>query len=264
MIASKLRFALIAGSFAVAGLAGMAGAPAARAAEDGALKSAVASPARTPAFAARDKWRKPVEVLTFFGIRPDMTVVEIWPGRRGWWTEILAPYLKDRGVYRVVQNTNPKKKSREPSPFPSVISDFSDDVDLAPPGSADMILTFRNLHNWMKRGTADNAFKAFYKALKPGGVLGITDHRGRTDKPQNPEANDGYVREDYAIMLAEKAGFKFAGRSDVKSNPRDTKDHPKGVWTLPPNYRLGDQDRARYETIGESDRFVLKFVKPAN
>lgn len=125
------------------------------------------------------------------------------------------------------------------------------------------MLTFRNIHNWMRAGTADSAFRAFYKALKPGGILGVEEHRGRPDQPQDPQAKSGYVRQDYAVALAEKAGFKLIGSSEVNANPKDTKDYPGGVWTLPPTYRLKDQDAENYSAIGESDRFVLKFMKPS-
>ncbi len=233
-------------------------------ADDARLKAAIAAPDRTPKYAARDGYRHPYEVLTFFGIRPDMTVVEIWPGHRGWWTEILVPYLHGTGHYIGVQNTNPKKKFHNQPGVSMVVSDFTDDADIRPQGGADMVLTFRNLHNWMKRGVADNAFKAFYKALKPGGVLGIVDHRAATDRPQDPKAISGYVREDYAIALAEKAGFRLAAKSEANANPKDTKDYAVGVWALPPTYRMKDKDRARLKAIGESDRFTLKFVKPAN
>jgi predicted methyltransferase len=261
----SLRLALAA--FSVAAVAmGVSGLPAwPAAADDAALRTAIASPKRTARYTARDVWRHPYEVLTFFGLRPDMTVVEIWPGRRGWWTEILVPYLKNgRGTYVPIANSNPKKKIRSEQAGTDrlVVADFKADVDLAPPGTADMVLTFRNLHNWMKRGVADNAFRAFYKALKPGGILGVVDHRAKTDKPQDPLARDGYVREDYAIALAEKAGFSFVGISEINANPRDTRDHPAGVWTLAPSFRLKDKDRAKYEAIGESDRFTLKFMKP--
>ncbi len=134
--------------------------------------------------------------------------------------------------------------------------------EIAPPGSADFVLSFRNLHNWMKDGFASEAFAAFYQALKPGGVLGLEEHRGQRDTPQDPKAEDGYVRQDYAIALAEKAGFEFAGSSEINANLKDTANWPKGVWTLPPTLRLGDQDRAKYEAIGEADNFVLKFRKP--
>jgi predicted methyltransferase len=133
--------------------------------------------------------------------------------------------------------------------------------EIAPPGSADFVLTFRNLHNWIERGEVEGALRAFHQALKPGGVLGVVDHRGRADMTQEAQMKSGYVREDYAIALIEKAGFRLAGRSEVNANPKDTKDHPVGVWALPPTYRMKDQDRAKFQAIGESDRFTLKFVK---
>jgi predicted methyltransferase len=261
----SLRVALAVFSVAAVatGVPGLYTRPAA--ADDAALRAAIASSERTPRYVARDVWRHPYEVLTFFGLRPDMTVVEIWPGRRGWWTEILVPYLKKgQGTYVPIANSNPKKqiRSEQAGTDRLVVADFKTDVDLAPPGTADLVLTFRNLHNWMKRGVANNAFRAFYKALKPGGILGVVDHRAKTDKPQDPLAADGYVREDYTIALAEKAGFSFVGISEINANPRDTRDHPAGVWTLAPSFRLKDKDRAKYEAIGESDRFTLKFMKP--
>ncbi|MBU6504030.1 MAG: methyltransferase, partial [Burkholderiales bacterium] len=137
-----------------------------------------------------------------------------------------------------------------------------DHYAVAPAGSADLIVTFRNLHNWMDAGYAPAALEGFFRALKPGGILGIEDHRGRDDKPQDPKADDGYVRQDYAIALARKAGFEFVAASEMNANPRDTKDYPKGVWTLPPTLELKDQDRAKYLAIGEADNFVLKFRKP--
>jgi len=133
---------------------------------------------------------------------------------------------------------------------------------IAPAGSADVVISFRNLHNWMERNELAESLSAFYKALKPGGVLGIVDHRAREDWPEEQQLAKGYVRQTSAIALIEKAGFKFVASSEVNANPKDTKDHPEGVWTLPPGYRLKDQDRAKYQAIGESDRFTLKFVKP--
>jgi predicted methyltransferase len=125
-----------------------------------------------------------------------------------------------------------------------------------------MVVTFRNLHNWMARGTAPQVFATIFKALKPGGVLGVTDHRGNPAVPQDPKAKSGYVNEEYAIQLIEAQGFKLVGSSEANANPKDTKDYEQGVWTLPPTYRLGDKDREKYAAIGESDRFTLKFVKP--
>lgn len=242
-----------------------------------ALKAAIDGPARTPANKARDAARHPLRELSFFGLRPDMTVVEIWPGG-GWWTEILAPYLKDHGTYYVAQvdraQLNPQglkgydkfldKLKADPAVYGQVkvTTLWGDKFVIAPPGSADLIVTFRNLHNWLEQGTADETFRTFYAALKPGGMLGIDDHRGRTDKPQDPKSPDGYVRTDYTIALAEKAGFRLVGSSEMNANPRDTKDYPAGVWTLPPTLRLGDKDKEKYLAIGESDVFTLLFMKP--
>jgi predicted methyltransferase len=143
-----------------------------------------------------------------------------------------------------------------------VLAKFNaDQEEIAPPASADFVLTFRNLHNWIERGEIEGALRAFHRALKPGGVLGVVDHRGRTDLAQEAQMKSGYVREDYAIALIEKAGFKLVGRSEVNANPKDTKDYPEGVWSLPPTYRQKDRDRAKYQAIGESDRFTLKFVR---
>ena len=259
----------------------LAGVPAfAGDAPDAKLQALVTGPQRSPDAAARDKFRHPYEVLHFFGLTDNQTVVEIWPGG-GFWTEILAPYLHDHGRYYAAVSVSEGSAAAEiakmnadfaaklaanPALYGKVITtQFDGDrFDIAPPGSADLVVTFRNLHNWMASHDADAAFRAFYRALKPGGVLGIEEHRGRTDQPQDPDAKTGYVREDYAIALAEAAGFKLAGSSEVNANPKDTKDYPAGVWTLPPTFRLGNVDRAKYEAIGESDRFVLKFVKPAS
>ncbi len=235
-----------------------------------ALKNAVASPGRRPEDAARDKYRHPVDTLTFFGIKPDMTVVEIWPGG-GWYTDILAPYLHDHGkLYAAVsagENADEYKKklADDPARFGKVMVtqlDPPDKMQIAPPGSADLVVTFRNVHNWMRGGNGEAVFKAIYTALKPGGILGVEEHRGDPSKPQDPKAASGYVREDSVITLAEEAGFILAGKSDINANPKDTKDHPKGVWTLPPSLALKDVDRDKYLAIGESDRMTLKFIKP--
>ena len=241
------------------------------------LERVVAGKHRDPANAARDRYRHPVETLDFFNLRDDMTVVEIQPGSAGWWTEILAPFLKDRGLYyaahplegeskaaRATRETFERKLAAHPDLYGKVkIAPFSfKGAEIAPAGSVDMVLTFRNLHNWVERGLAVEVMQMFRKALKPGGILAIKDHRARTDKPQDPYASDGYVREDYTIELAEKAGFVLLGRSEVNANPKDTKDWKAGVWTLPPSFRLKDEDRAKYQSIGESDRFTLTFVKP--
>jgi predicted methyltransferase len=255
-------------------------APAAAAA-DLTLDAAVHNPQRSAKFVARDGARHPLEELAFFGVGPQSTVVEIWPGG-GYWTEILAPFLHDHGVYYAAlegrqasetataeaEKNNTvfhQKIGSDPATYGKVIPTALGvgETDIAPAGSADVVLTFRNLHNWLKQGYAREAFATFYRALKPGGVLGIEDHRGQRDIPQDPAAADGYVRQDYAIALAEKAGFTFIGASEINANPKDTANWPKGVWTLPPTFRLGDEDRAKYAAIGEADNFVLKFRKPA-
>jgi predicted methyltransferase len=241
-------------------------------AADPALTALVNGPQRSEANKARDKYRHPLEVLTFFGVRPDSNVVEIEPAKAGYWVEILAPYLKDHGRYTASgdgsRDIAPLKTRIAANPDlygKTVMTEFTGgDQEITPPGSADFVLTFRNIHDWMKAGTAEGAFRAFYKALKPGGILGLEDHRGRPDQPQDPQAKSGYVRQDYVVALAEKAGFKLIGSSEINANPKDTKDYPEGVWTLPPTYRLKDQDKEKYSEIGESDRFVLKFLKPAD
>lgn len=236
----------------------------------------VAAAHRSERNVARDAHRHPAEVLAFLGIEPTSTVVEILPGSAGYYMEILAPWLRDRGLYIAAnrdESAPPQyladhrklldRLAAEPALYGKVVvTKFNADRhDIAPPASADFVLTFRNLHNWIERGEADGALRAFHKALKPGGVLGVVDHRGRTDLDQQEQVKSGYVREDFAIALIEGAGFRLAGRSEANANPRDTKDHPEGVWTLPPAMRLKDQDRAKYLAIGESDRFTLKFVR---
>lgn len=245
-------------------------------AKDADLAKAIAAPHRTPAMVERDKYRKPQAELEFFGIKPTMTVVEIYPGG-GYWTEILAPYLHHKGTYYIAiaprsageraakaHDNWRKRLDANQAVYGNVkIGDFGGGVfKPAPDGSADLVLTFRNVHNWMGDGTADQAFASFFKALKPGGILGVEEHRANTDQPQDPKAESGYVREDYTIELAKKAGFEYVGKSEILANPKDTKDYPRGVWTLPPTLALGDQDRAKYLAIGESDNFVLKFRKP--
>ena len=234
-----------------------------------ALNKAVASTSRRPEDAARDKYRHPIETLEFFEMKPDMTVVEIWPGA-GWYTDILAPYLHDRGKLYVAIPSGEnaaayrKKLADDPARFGKVtITDLDppDKMEIAPAGSADIVVTFRNVHNWMRRGHGEQVFKAMYAALKPGGILGVEEHRADPSKPQDPAAASGYVREDYVIRMAEQAGFQLAGKSEINANPKDTKDYPKGVWTLPPTLRLGDTDKVKYLAIGESDRMTLKFIK---
>ncbi len=242
----------------------------------GELERLAASAHRSARNVARDGARHPVEVLTFFGVQPYHTVVEILPGSTGYYMEILAPYLKEKGRYIAADrdDTAPPqyladrerlraRLKAEPGLYGSVVlTQFNADRhEIAPPDSADFVLTFRNLHNWLERGELDAALRAFHRALKPGGVLGVVDHRGLTTLTQEAQMKTGYVREDLAIARIEQAGFRLAAKSEINANPKDTKDHPAGVWTLPPTYRLKDQHRAKYAAIGESDRFTLKFVK---
>lgn len=234
------------------------------------------APHRRPANVARDRYRHPAETLAFFGVTRDSTVVEILPGSAGYYMEILAPWLRDRGRYIAASRdeaaTAPyladhrrllERLAAEPRLYDQVqVTKFNADRhDIAPPGSADFVLTFRNLHNWVERGEAEGSLRAFHRSLKPGGILGVVDHRGRGDLSQQAQMKSGYLREDFAIALIERAGFRLAGRSEINANPRDTKDHPEGVWTLPPALRMKDRDRDRYLAIGESDRFTLSFVK---
>ena len=224
---------------------------------------------------ARDVYRHPKETLEFFGIRQDMTVVELWPGA-GWYTEILAPLLRDRGklyaatldassgdyAKNVVETYRAKLQLRPDIYDKVVITTLAAPPaknEIAPPGSVDLVVTFRNLHNWMMFGWERDALATVHTMLKPGGVLGIVGHRGDPKIPQDPKAASGYVNEDYAINLIESAGFRLVARSEVNANPKDTKDYEKGVWSLPPGFAHGDE--ARYRQIGESDRFTLKFVK---
>ena len=260
--------------------AGDSGLPKTDAPTAAAIDAALAGAHRSDANKARDAYRHPKETLTFFGLRREMTVVELWPGTGGWYTEVLGPVLKDEGTLYAahVDPVDAPQNARDGlatykaklAAKPEVYGDvhvtvlWGKGADVAPPGSADMVVTFRNIHNWMGRGWAPEAFAAAYKALKPGGVFGVEEHRGNPAVPQDPKAANGYVNEDYAIKLIEAAGFKLVDRSEINANPKDTKDYEKGVWTLPPNYRLGDVDRAKYAAIGESDRFTLKFVKPAS
>lgn len=245
---------------------------------DPALRAAVDSSARSRENKARDKYRHPLQTLTFFGIRSNMTVVELWPFG-GWYTEILAPYLRDHGLlYEAAMDpasTNSEDMelnsqlkamfAAHPKLFDKVrLSVLAPGkMQIAPDGTADMVLTFRNIHNWVWAGMQKDVFAAAFRALKPGGILGVEEHRNN-DPNAVPANGQAYVGEQYAIRLIESAGFKLVGRSDVNRNPKDTKDYPKGVWTLPPTYAEGNKDRAKYAAIGESDRFTLKFIKPTS
>ena len=269
---NRARFLML--SLAMACTGGIAAA-AAPVAVDPQLTALVASKDRNPDFVKRDAARHPAEELSFFGIRPDMTVVELWPGG-GYWTEILGPYLAKSGhYYAALPPLKDKEESESVKKWRARVAAQKGrmgtikettlgkgEYDIAPAGSADLIVTFRNLHNWVGDGIADAVLAGIFRALKPGGILGIEDHRGRNDKPQDPKAESGYLREDYAVALVKKAGFELVGSSEINANPKDTKDWADGVWTLPPTLSQGDKDRARYVAIGEADNFVLKFRKP--
>ena len=247
---------------------------------DAALQAAVEGSWRDPGNVARDGHRRPGQTLAFFGIRPDMTVVEITPGG-GWYAEILAPYLRDGGRY-VAAIVDPgafeagrqqdyyqrgkdglaKKFGDAPAQFgkAAVVAYDPKAPAFGAPGSADLVVTFRNVHNWRGANQAEGMFKGFYDVLKPGGVLGVVEHRAAGDVAADDKS--GYVGQDQVVALATAAGFELAGSSEVNANPRDTGDHPNGVWTLPPSNNHPEAERAKYQAIGESDRMTLRFVKP--
>ncbi|CAN5913764.1 class I SAM-dependent methyltransferase [soil metagenome] len=242
------------------------------------LAAVIAGPQRSAANRARDPARHPAETLRFFGLAPRQTVIEIAPGG-GWYTEILAPYLRDGGTFYAAYEPaeNPqavasrqrfaKKLHASPEVYgrtvlgtmPAAGRGF---VGIAPKGGADMVLTFSNIHNWIEAGDFDDMLRAFYAVLKPGGVLGVEEHRAPAGTLLTRVIASGYVPEDFVIARARAAGFELAARSEINANPRDTKDHANGVWSLPPTLRGGDVDRKKFEAIGESDRMTLKFVKP--
>lgn len=245
------------------------------AAPDGAIAAAVAAPTRTPANVARDAARHPTETLAFFGVKPGDTVVELWPGG-GWYTEILAPLTQSGGgtLYAAAPwerglNTVRKWQEAKPDAYGAVkLAEFpaTGAGPKVPDGSADVVLTFRNVHNWRFGGmdkTAE-AFQQIYAMLKPGGVLGVVEHRLPEAMDSALEEKSGYMKRSSIVAFAEAAGFKLAGESEVNANPRDTHDYEKGVWSLPPTLTNKDVDREKYVAIGESDRMTLKFVKPAS
>lgn len=246
---------------------------------DDSLKAAIAGTHRSADNVARDAARHPYETLSFFGIKPNMTVVELSPGG-GWYTEILAPYLRNQGTF-IAAGGDPESTSEyarksaarfrqkldaTPAVFDKVqvgVFEPGNKYNFAAPNSVDLVVTFRNVHNWAPAGDAQvvTAFKAVYDSLKPGGVFGVVDHRLPEGKPANHKS--GYVHESYVIGLAQKAGFTLAEKSEINANAKDTADHKSGVWALPPVLANKDEDRAKYVAIGESDRMTLKFVKPA-
>ena len=242
-----------------------------------ALDLILAGSQRTAADRSRDRYRHPKETLLFFGIRPYTRVLQVWP-ESGWYTAIIAPLVQAKGRY-LAGVIAPDPDSRflnarlasyrkllgsQPAAYGRVqmVTFPLNGADVVPPGSVDMVLSFRDLHEWMALGDAQQALATIYRALAPGGVFGVVDNRGDPTVPQDPSAKNGYVRQDYAIRTIEAAGFRLVATSEINANPRDTKNYPCGVWALPPDYRLGNIDRAKYEAIGESDRFTLKFVKP--
>ncbi len=246
-----------------------------------ALDDVLAGSWRTPANVARDGFRHPKETLSFFGLSPTQTVVEITPGG-GWYAEILAPYLRDGGQYIAAvvdpaamaegrgRDYQQKNKTTLETKFAAAAAQYAKAKVVAydpkapvfgPAGSADLVVTFRNVHNWRSAGQAEGMFKGFFAVLKPGGVLGVVEHRAKADVPADDKS--GYVGEAQVIAMAEAAGFKLQERSEINANPRDTKDHPNGVWTLPPVNEHEAADDAKYKAIGESDRMTLRFIKPA-
>nr|WP_087573702.1 class I SAM-dependent methyltransferase [Sphingomonas sp. CDS-1] len=232
------------------------------------IAAAIAAPSRTPANIARDKYRHPAETLAFFGVKPDQTVVEYAPSG-GWYTEILAPLLRDKGIFYALQPTGRYLDgykaflAAKPEIYGKVkLVPFPDQTSLIPAGSVDTLLTFRNVHNMVMGGTETATFKAFYDLLKPGGTLGIVDHRLPEGRDTAQEKTSGYLKVSTIRRLAEAAGFEYAGSSEINANPMDTADWEKGVWTLPPTLRNGEVDKAKYIAIGESDRMTLRFRKP--
>jgi len=243
------------------------------------IAAALAGDWRSEKNRARDQYRHPAQTLAFFGVEPTQTLVEIWPGG-GWYAEVLAPALNAHGHYVAVvpkpQSDSPARVQRDNDKLRAMFAarpdlysnaEVREAVDsnpvLGPPESADVVLTFRNAHNWVMAGNEQAFFKAFYEVLKPGGTLGVVDHRADADQPPAEMKTSGYLPQAYVIALAEGAGFELVATSEVNANPKDTKDYAEGVWTLPPTLTLGEQDRAKYLAIGESDRMTLKFRKPA-
>lgn len=243
------------------------------------LSSHIKSEQRSEINRARDAARHPQKTLAFFEVKPNATVIEIWPGK-GWYTEILAPSIKQGGGRYIAAgfpiHSGPQWRRKMQQAFQDYLTmhpTYYDAVEfsgIGPPyswslgkaNSVDTVLTFRNVHNWVKGGYEQKIFKAIYQVLKPGGVLGVTDHRAKPNTDIETMKKSGYLTEKLVIELAQEAGFVLESTSEVNANPKDTKDYAKGVWTLPPMLRLGDKDKEKYIAIGESDRMTLKFRKP--
>ena len=248
---------------------------------DDKLKSVISGDHRTAQFVERDQYRHPYETLQFFGLKDNMTVVELSPGG-GWYTEILAPYLKDNGTYIAAgydpessseyYSKNAKNFAKKMADSPKLygkaqisIFEAPNKIKVAEPNSADMVVSFRNAHHWHRKGHADAIYAEIFKALKPGGIFGIVQHRAGWDFPKDQKGNMGYLPQKEVIAKIKAAGFRLLESSEINANPKDKKDHPNGVWTLPPSLSKlkTDEDKAKYKAIGESDRMTLKFVKPA-
>jgi predicted methyltransferase len=257
-----------------------AGDPAAAKPAASGLEAAVAGDWRLDSVKVRDAARHPAETLTFFGIKPTDTVVELWPGG-GYYTAILGPWLKEGGGKLIVaQMDAPQAVSAWQAAYGdhpetygeiTVTTASKSAPGIAPDGTADAVVTFRNIHNWMAGGFADKIFADAFRALKPGGVLGVEEHRLPSARDMSLTGSTGYVLESYVVQLAQNAGFVLEESSEINANPKDTADHPLGVWMLPPNLRAPQPgtpeaegyDKAKYEAIGESDRMTLRFRKPA-
>ena len=236
---------------------------------DDPLAAALAAPTRKPENVKRDGYRHPRETLTFFGVRPGLNVIELWPGG-GWYTEVLAPLLHEQGTLTAVVPTGnylqPYKDFIASQP---AVYDRVQVVEVTPPalaygpdGAADVVLTFRNVHGWVSNGYAKQVHEAAFKALKPGGVFGVVEHRAKPGISPEESAKTGYISEEAEIALATAAGFVLEEKSEINANPKDTKDYPNGVWSLPPSFRGGEVDKEKFAAIGESDRMTLRFKKP--
>jgi predicted methyltransferase len=243
------------------------------------INTIMVSQHRSAEHQARNTYRHPAQTLAFFAVEPTMSVIEIWPSDKAWYTEILAPYLKETGTLYAAHfsenatipyfvnslKTFKQKMAATPDLYSEVITTTLQPpryLDIAPENSVDRVLTFRNVHNWMRYSQASHVFKAMFQALKPGGILGVVEHRNPAGTDQDPFAISGYVTEAHVIWLAEQAGFKFVAKSEINANAKDTHNHPNGVWSLPPTLRGGEDNKSHFMEIGESDRMTLKFIKP--